>query len=107
VAEVGSQLVGLAWSRIDDSDPRRVHLYQMWVDPGFRGLGTGRKLLAAALSWAHRVGARLMVLSVTCGNSPATRLYVGAGFVAIGHPEPLRPSSNLLVQPMQLDLRAA
>src|SRR5262245_53616581 len=39
VAETDAQLVGLAWSRIDDSDPHRAHLYQMWVDPGFRGLG--------------------------------------------------------------------
>jgi GNAT superfamily N-acetyltransferase len=55
---MNSQLVGLAWSRIDTSDPQRVHLYQMWVDPNFRGHGTGRKLLDAAIHWAAGVNAR-------------------------------------------------
>jgi ribosomal protein S18 acetylase RimI-like enzyme len=107
VAEKDSRLVGLAWSRIESSDPHHAHLYQMWVDPEFRGLGAGRKLLGAAIHWAASVNARRIVLSVTCGDTPATRLYASAGFEPAGHPEPLRPGSDLLVQPMQLDLRAA
>jgi len=107
VAEADSQLVGLAWSRIDSSAAHRAYLYQMWVDPNFRGLGTGRNLLAAVIRWATSVSARLIILSVTCGNTPATRLYSSAGFEPVGHPEPLRPGSDLLVQPMQLDLRTA
>jgi ribosomal protein S18 acetylase RimI-like enzyme len=102
-----AQPVGLAWSRIDDLDPYRVHLYQMWVDPDFRGLGAGRELLGAAIRWAVSVHARVIVLSVTRGNSAAMHLYKSAGFETIGDPEPLRPGSNLLVQPMQLDLRSA
>lgn len=106
VAELDSRLVGLVWSRIDSLDPQRVHLYQMWVEPDFRGVGVGRKLLGAAIQWAVSVNARVIALSVTCGDSPATRLYTSAGFEPVGHHEPLRPTSDLLVQPMQLELRA-
>jgi ribosomal protein S18 acetylase RimI-like enzyme len=79
----------------------------MWVDPNFRGLGAGRELLSTAIRWAIGVHARVMVLSVTCGGSAAMHLYKSAGFEPIGDPEPLRSGSSLLVQPMQLDLRAA
>ncbi len=107
VAEVDSELVGLAWSRIDTSDCGRAYLYQMWVGPDFRRLGVGRKLLGAVIGWVASVNARFIVLSVTCGDTSATRLYASAGFEPFGVPEPLRPGSKLLVQPMQLDLRAA
>ena len=107
VAEADSRLIGLAWSRIDSTATDRALLYQMWVDPSFRGLGTGRSLLAAVVRWATGMSARQIILSVTCGNTPATRLYRSAGFEPVGHPEPLRPGSDLLVQPMQLVLGAA
>ena len=107
VAEVDSELVGLAWSRIDTSDSGRAYLYQMWVGPDFRRLGVGRKLLGAVTDWVASVNAHFIVLSVACGDTPATRLYASAGFEPFGVPEPLRPGSKLLVQPMQLDLRAA
>jgi len=104
VAEIDAQLVGLVWGGIDDSDPGRVHLTQMWVDPDFRDRGVGRSLLSAVISWAVRTSARSVLLSVTCGNGPATRLYASAGFEPVGRPGPLRPGSDLLVQPMQLEL---
>src|SRR5882724_11016768 len=45
VAEMRGELVGLAWGRIDMSDPDVAALYQMWVAPTYRGRGVGRKLL--------------------------------------------------------------
>src|SRR5262249_17393417 len=107
VAESGSHLVGLVWSGIDSSNPDRAWLTQMWVDPKFRGCGTGRQLLGAAVRWAVSANARFMVLAVTCGDTSATRLYSRAGFEPVGLPEPLRPGLDLLMQPMRLDLRAA
>ena len=107
VADSDSRLVGLAWSGIDTSDPHRAWLTQMWVDPNLRGLGTGRQLLGAVVRWAVGVDARLIVLSVTCGDTSARRLYTRSGFEPMGQPEPLRPGSHLLVQPMQLSLRSA
>jgi GNAT superfamily N-acetyltransferase len=98
--------VGLAWARIDPAEPDRAYLYQMWVAPPFRRLGVGRMLLAAATAWARASNARSLALSVTCGSVPAERLYTAAGFTPAGAPEPIRPGSPLLVQPMQLELRA-
>lgn len=104
VAEIGLRLVGLAWGGIDSTDPRRVYLTQMWVDPGFRGIGVGRKLLGNIIGWARSVNAELVLLSVTSGNSSAKRLYKNAGFEPVGRSEPLRPGSDLLMQPMRLEL---
>lgn len=61
-------------------------------------------LLDAVVAWARASQARLLTLSVTLGNSAATRMYLEAGFVPFGEPEPLRPRSPLLVQPMRLRL---
>ena len=106
VAELDSRLVGLVWVRLDDSDPDRAHVYQMWVAPEFRGRGAGRELLATAIRFADRAGARRVALSVTRGHVEALGLYRSAGFAPVGDPEPLRPGSDELVQPMQLALPA-
>ncbi len=39
VAEVRGEPIGLAWGRIDTSDPDLAALYQMWVAPSHRGVG--------------------------------------------------------------------
>jgi GNAT superfamily N-acetyltransferase len=105
VAEVGVEGVGLAWGRIDPAQRDVANLYQMWVDPGYRGRGTGGMLLDAVVSWARDAGARLLALGVTCGDTPAMRLYARAGFHRVGEPAPIRPGSPLLGQSMQLELR--
>ena len=105
VAEIGADAIGLAWGRIEPSEPEVAKLYQMWVDPKFRRLGAGQMLLQAVIGWARDANARYLALGVTCGDSPAIRLYSGAGFKPIGEPEPLRPGCELLAQSMQLELR--
>lgn len=77
----------------------------MWVAPGHRGLGAGRMLLEAVIAWAKAQNASYLDLGVTCGDRPARRLYERAGFKPKGKPQPLRPGSTLLVQPMRLALR--
>jgi ribosomal protein S18 acetylase RimI-like enzyme len=105
VAQEGDELAGLAWGTIDPSATGTAHVLQMWVAPRGRGLGCGRMLLDAIMAWAREAGARSVVLSVTRGNTPAMRLYSRAGFQPFGDPEPLRPGSPLLAQPMRLDLQ--
>ena len=107
VAEVGREPIGLAWGRIEISSLDVAHLYQMWVAPSYRRLGVGRMLLEAVIAWAKAANACYLALAVTCGDSPAMRLYVRAGFQPLGDPEPLRPGSELLAQPMRLTLRIA
>jgi GNAT superfamily N-acetyltransferase len=106
VAEVHGEPIGLAWGRIETSDPDVVTLYQMWVTPSHRGLGAGRMLLEAVIAWARARNASSLDLGVTCGDSPARRLYERVGFKPMGEPQPLRPGSKLLGQPMRLTLRS-
>jgi ribosomal protein S18 acetylase RimI-like enzyme len=105
VAELAGEAIGLAWGRIEPSEPEAAHLYQMWVDPRFRRLGAGQMLLNEIIAWATAANAHYLDLGVLCGDSAARRLYSQAGFKAVGEPEPLRPGSTLLLQSMRLDFR--
>jgi ribosomal protein S18 acetylase RimI-like enzyme len=96
--------IGLAWGLIEPTDLEQAHLFQMWVAPQHRGRGIGRMLLDEIVAWARQRRARLLTLSVTLGSSAAMRMYLDAGFEPFGEPEPLRPRSPLLVQPMRLRL---
>ena len=107
VAEIRGEPVGLAWGRIDTSNPDVAVLYQMWVAPSHRGVGAGKMLLEAVIAWARARDASFLELGVTCGKSPARRLYERADFKPIGEPQPLRPMSQLLAQWMRLPLRGA
>jgi ribosomal protein S18 acetylase RimI-like enzyme len=104
VAEVDGEPIGMAWGRIERSQPETAHLYQMWVAPGQRRLGAGRMLLEAVIAWAKSKDARALKLGVALGNSPALRLYTRAGFEPAGEPQPLRQGSDLLELPMRLKL---
>jgi len=108
LAEMEGKAVGLAWGRIVKADPAVAHLYQVWVAPEYRGLGIGRLLIEAVIAWARANrgsgSTRLLELGVTCGDTPARRLYESVGFQAVGAPEPLRPGSSLMGQTMQLKL---
>lgn len=105
VAEIGAEAIGLAWGRIDRSNLEVASLYQMWVAPKHRRLGAGEMLLQAVIAWASARHALYLDLSVTCGDRPARRLYARAGFEPFGEPQPLRPGTELLVQPMRLALK--
>ena len=104
VAEVDGTRVGLAWGKIEPPALGIAHLYQVWVDPAFRGRGVGGRLVEAIKVWANEAGAFMMHLTVTCGDSSAARLYRRAGFRPAGEPALLRPGSALLEQTMTLDL---
>jgi ribosomal protein S18 acetylase RimI-like enzyme len=104
MALVEGKPAGLAWGRIEKSNPTVANLYQMWVAPDYRRLGAGKMLLQAVISWAVESQASYLDLGVTCTNAAATSLYLEAGFEPVGEPEPLRPASNLLCQPMRLKL---
>ena len=104
VAEDGERLAGMVWATIDPSAPETAHVIQMWVAPETRGLGCGAMLLDEVVRWARDAGARNVLLRVTCGDTAAGRLYARAGFAPVGEPEPIRPGSALLAQPMRLEL---
>jgi len=105
VALVDDISVGLAWGRVDDRDSSVAHLFQVWVAPEARELGVGRLLLETAIAWAKEQGMRELQLDVTASHPAAPRLYRRAGFVEAGEPEPVRPGSAMLCQPMRLVLQ--
>ena len=105
VAEVDEEPVGLAWGRIEESNPDVAYLFQMWVAPAQRRQRAGEILLKTIIAWAKAKNARYLDLGVTLGNNPAMRLYRRTGFEPAGEPQPLRPGSDLLGLPLRLDLR--
>lgn len=108
LAEVDGQPAGLAWGRQRCTDPAVAHLHQVWVAPRPPWAGGGpNRPSEAAIAWHLRVCRWIILTGVTCGDTPATRLYTRAGFVLHGAPEPLRPGGDVLFQPMRLALRPA
>ena len=107
VALIDETPVGIAWGRRDERDPTVGHLFQVWVAPDYRGRGVGRLLMSAVVEWARGLGLRTLRLGVTPSHPAALRLYRNAGYVDAGQPEPLRPGSLVMSQPMQLVLDAS
>ncbi len=106
VAEVEGNPIGLAWGRIEESDPDVANFYQLWVAPDHRRLGAGQMLLDAVIAWAMAKHVCYLDLGVTCADSPARRLYTRAGFAPVGEPQAFRLGSELLGQRMRLKLTA-
>ena len=55
-------------------------LFELLVDPKYRGQGFGRWLLEARLKWGFEQGARLAYLQVLANNEPALALQRKYGF---------------------------
>lgn len=101
VAELDGAAVGMLWAKVDRDDLAAVDLFQVWVAQEARGRGVAAQLIRAALAWAARKEAREVRLSVTCGETPARRLYEREGFEAVGEPEPRQGSATLMEQNMR------
>jgi GNAT superfamily N-acetyltransferase len=104
IVEDDSRPIGLAWARIDPDDDEVAELYQVWVDPLYRGRGVGRLVIDSALDWAHSSGVRQVLLSVALGPSSALEFYRRLGFIEVGAPVPLRSGSTSRQQAMQRTL---
>jgi ribosomal protein S18 acetylase RimI-like enzyme len=59
-------------------------VYALYVSPDWWSTGTGRSLMAAALTALSEAGYRRAVLWVLAGNARARRFYERAGFAADG-----------------------
>src|SRR5690606_40534798 len=58
IAQIGVRAIGLAWGKLEPTEPELAHVYQMWVAPAFRRLGVGRLLLEDLTAWARAAGDR-------------------------------------------------
>lgn len=101
VAEVDGDLVGLLWAKADPASATIVNVFQVWVAPHVRGRGIAAALFDQAIAWAQGRHAHALQLSVTCGDTPAVRLYLRAGFQPYGPPT-RRAGSSLMEQVMRL-----
>jgi GNAT superfamily N-acetyltransferase len=89
IVDAGGLGVGLAWGRVAQSDASAIELNQLWIAPSVRGRGLGRALVSRIIAWARSRNAEAVILDVTCGDTPAMRLYSSLGFRASGAPQPL------------------
>jgi ribosomal protein S18 acetylase RimI-like enzyme len=105
VALIDNDAKGLAWGVLRKSDLKEAHIYQMWVAPEARGSGLGKALLSRIIAWAKNLELTALVLSVTDKNIEAIKLYRSFSFEPSGEPVLIRKRTDLLAQPMKLDLR--
>lgn len=102
VAEEEGDAVGMLFGRLNEGD--LLDVGSMWVEPENRRQGIGRRLLAYAVEWGVRAGAKRAELWVTKENTAARALYEQAGFSPTGDTEPLRHGSELSVEKLVADL---
>lgn len=102
VAELDSNVIGLVCGALPAQGDAYGNIYQMWVDPEYRGNGVGKVLMARIIHWAMSAKAAGLELGVTTINVEAVSLYELAGFTAVGELAPLREGSELNVATMRL-----
>lgn len=76
-AEADGKLVGYAGGRVILDE---LEVYNVAVDPAYRRMGAGVRLLNALLDAAAKRGAVKAYLEVACDNEPALGLYRKFGF---------------------------
>jgi ribosomal protein S18 acetylase RimI-like enzyme len=101
VVYVDDALAGMCFVK---AGPGTAHLYAMWVDPQFRGLGCGSALVERAIATALEDGSDSMELRVASHNVAAVQLYLRHGFIGTGEITPLRPGSSIGTEGMRLTL---
>lgn len=81
VAVVGGTIAGVALLKRGPLDMNRhVAKFRMWLIPGYRGLGLGKKLIEYTIDWARAHGLEKISLDVFADNERAIQLYKKYGF---------------------------
>lgn len=85
VAQRDGDVVGYTYAGVEGRDYMSLRgpagvLYDIVVDPAYRGQGIGRTLLDATLAELKARGARQVVLSTAERNEAAQRLFTRDGF---------------------------
>lgn len=68
----------------DKDDPTQGHLFSLYVDPDFAGLGYGKFALLESVTRSKAAGFKAMTLWVFAENERANVLYLKNGFIATG-----------------------
>jgi GNAT superfamily N-acetyltransferase len=82
VAEATGRIVGLLhiFARPAIENPREAVVQAIVVDQGFRRVGVGRSLMAAAEHWGSERHCRSVVLSSNVVRAPAHAFYAALGY---------------------------
>lgn len=83
LAELHERPVGYAYATTHFGG-RLVHLVRIAVDPPFRGVRVGIRMLADVVAYAEELGASTITLNTQAYNASAQRLYSWFGFIATG-----------------------
>src|SRR5688572_33204913 len=87
--------------------PGTAKLRLLYVEPGMRGLGIGRRLVDACVERARAVGYRTLELWTNSELVSARRIYEAAGFRLIEETEHHSFGKDLVGQVWSLDLARA
>jgi ribosomal protein S18 acetylase RimI-like enzyme len=72
------------WRHSIDHGGRVAVLDDLWIEPGLRGRGLGRRLMDAALADMSACGARAVVVEADPADAPAMCFYARLGFAPKG-----------------------
>jgi len=91
------EFVGMAVGVLDDPS-ETAYLNAMWVEPGRRRSGIGKRLVETVIEWGRARGAFRIELEVNELTRPAVALYQACGFAPTGQSRPLPsdPSATAL-----------
>ena len=95
---------GIAGSFADAENRGRAQVISMWVDPGYRRAGVGKKLIDAVIAWNRSRGVRELVLMVTDVNAEAIAFYERLGFAKTGVTEQYPNDPAIIEYEMMLPL---
>ncbi|EDY83441.1 acetyltransferase, GNAT family [Verrucomicrobiia bacterium DG1235] len=59
-------------------------VFSMWIDPDFRSIGLGSRLIKEVIDWATQLEKEQILLDVGDDNLPAIKLYQSNGFKPTG-----------------------
>jgi GNAT superfamily N-acetyltransferase len=82
IARAGSTRLGSIFC-VEGPEPHTAKLRLFLLEPTARGLGLGRRLLDACVSFARETGYRRMVLWTHESHTSACALYARSGFVCV------------------------
>jgi GNAT superfamily N-acetyltransferase len=88
VAELGSEIIGSGYARIETSETylshrRHSYLGFMYVVPEHRGKGINGMIVAELESWSFSQGVKEMQLEVYAENAAAIKAYGKAGYAPL------------------------
>lgn len=104
------RLVGIAGVRRDGlrNYRHKAWLWGVYVDPGHRGTGVSRALLAEAIRFAQNIaGVTQVNLTVTAANAVAIRVYQSLGFREFGKEPASLFVDGMLHDELHMSLRFA